>query len=305
MLLDLFTLNTGDQYYSNDTSWIYDLLIQIASALLGFIGAYLIFQFGIKRERRASELKEEKRLKDLLHFVRVSLQTNIEPISAQIKAIDELIAQLKTESVIDLKLTLNTSIDFVEWMKSVDMKDLQNAFFLYVKTKNPHERYSNFIKHLLHLRNISDFLATDFKNITIESNKFESLFYEGKTILFEKLDKAKKTYLEAQNKHLQTEEMALLKAVDDFSKEKDVVKRNDMFFTYKYFITPLVDLAKTNQDPTLLKGCRICGYAFESYKKVQLINQKRFTNYREGLAKANGFFPELIAELEKTQTISH
>jgi len=113
MLLDLFTLNTGDQYYSNDSSWVSELLIQIISALLGFIGAYLLFQFGIKKERRINELKEETRLKDLLHFVKVSIQTNVEPINNQIKAIDELITQLKSESVIDLKLTLTTSLDFL------------------------------------------------------------------------------------------------------------------------------------------------------------------------------------------------
>jgi hypothetical protein len=302
MLLSLFTFNTGDQYYSNDNSWVSDLLIQIVSALLGFIGAYLLFKFGIKKERRASDLKEEARLKDLLHFVKVSLQTNVEPINAQVKAIDELITQLKSESVIDLKLTLNTSLDFVEWMKSVDMKDLQKAFFLYVPTINPHERYSYFIKHLLHLRNISDYIATDFKNIILESNEFESKFDEGKTILFEKLDKAKKTYLEAHNKHLQTEERSLMKAVNDFFKETDVVKRNEMFFTYKHFVTPLAELAKENQSPVLLKGCRLCGYAFESYKKCQLINQKRFSNYRDGLAKANAFFPALIEELSQVTT---
>jgi hypothetical protein len=304
MLLDLFTLNTGDQYYSNDSSWVSELLIQIISALLGFIGAYLLFQFGIKKERRINELKEETRLKDLLHFVKVSIQTNVEPINNQIKAIDELITQLKSESVIDLKLTLTTSLDFVEWMKSVDMKDLQKAFFLYVPAKNPHERYSNFIKHLLHLRNISDFIATDFKNIIVESNEFERKFDEGKTILFEKRDAAKKTYLESQYKHLQIEERELLTAVGDFFKETDDVKRNDMFYTYKHFVTPLIELAKVNQDPALLKGCRICGYAFESYKKVQLMNQKRFSNYKDGLTKANEFFPELISELEKTPTIS-
>ncbi len=304
MLLDLFTLNTGDQYYSNDSSWVNDLLIQIASALLGFIGAYLIFQFGINRERRANDLKEEKRLKDLLHFVKVSVQTNVEPINGQIKAIDELITQLKSESVIDLKLTLNTSIDFVEWMKSVDMKDLQKAFFLYAPTNNPHELYSNFIKHLLHLRNISDFIATDFKNIAVESNEYERKFDEGKTILFEKLDLVKKTYFESQYKHLQIEEFKLLKAVETFFKETDNSKRNDMFFTFNYFVTPLIKLANTNQDPELLRGCRLCGYAFDSYKKIQEVNQRRFTNYKQGLVNANGFFPELTSELDKISIIA-
>jgi hypothetical protein len=300
----LFTISTGDNYYENENSFFSELAIQIISALFGFIGAYLIFQFGIKKERKANALVEEKRLKDLLSFVKVSLQTNIAPIINQIEDFKYLIEQLKSETVTDIKLNVATSLDFVEWMKSVDMKELQKAVYLYYPGKDRHIQYGVFIKHLLHLKNITFHLEEDFLNITRQSNKFETLFNEGKAHIFERIEISRKTLIEAQNRHMHVEEIQIAEAVDLFFKEQNEVKRNDMFFTYNILIKPLIAVAKLTRDPILIKGIRLCDFAFESYKKNQLINQNKFENYKQGLQGAIDYFPAFISELEKIPAVT-
>jgi hypothetical protein len=283
------------------------LIIQLISFCGAVILALLVFYLNKRKERKL----KEKNLFDVLTFVKTSLKMNLRPIESQINSINKLLDQLKEEKVMDLHLQLSTSLDFSEWTKGVDMIEIKKSFFKHFNfsdrskswnEKNKTYYYNQLVILILHLRKVSSSYEEDFKQGLSEGNKFEKIFDEGKTILFEYLDVIKYTYVSAHNKEKQILEKEVMSAVDSHFAIKEDILRNDMYSTWEKLVLPMADIFKKNLNLyDIVKGVRICGYAFDSYKKSVQFTKSRFTYHKDSLVWSHKRISVLIRSIEKLE----
>lgn len=289
-------------------NFLENLVIQIISFLGALIVAYQIFFSSKVNEKK----KESDRLFDILTFVKKSLQLNITPIKNQITYVQDLLDKLKEKKIIDLHVKNNTSIDFVEWTKGVDMIEIKNAYFEHFnnnaldRNKNEENKtkiYDKLVKVLLQQIKTAKVFEENFKLAMEETNKFEQMFDEGKTIIFEMLDVVRYTYTNAQNKHLLDFEKDIMTAVNNHYAIEDTVARNDMYSTMENLIKPLLPLyEKYSNKHELIRAIRQCHFAFDSYEKSKTFSTYRFTNYKESLEESLASIHEIISTIESVES---
>ncbi len=287
----LFNINTGDNYYTDTSSFWSDLPIQIIAALLGFIGAWLIFKIGNEKEKKEKTKIEKDTEISLLSFIKISLQRSINAIVVQKKYLDYFVNTVNINNP-NINLKINTSVNF-EWITSIKMIDFRKSFFQIFGTSNKDKSYyfNEFINHTIHLKKVHEKMETDNEIIRNSIKNY-----------VEEFDKA---YLNFQKKTLIIlDKIPISSKLPQFEKElSDILRhytyspqeiRENPAFKYYTLIAPIRGISKEFKRNDAVDEIKAVTYYYKYLNQSFNTLIYQFTGYRNSY-KASGNRLSVIA----------
>ncbi len=149
------------------------------------------------------------------------------------------------------------------------------------------------------IKRFSNDIIPDFNNFIERGNYYEKLFDESKTNLIEFADEHKRKFKAGSG--FTDDEKLFMTCTNDWYKESDTIKRNEMFFTFSNLIQKMEPYVVKTWDKLVLKCMRDSSFAYDNYVKHLKVNQSKFSALKVNLEAILKDFEDLLKGLGKTE----
>jgi len=279
------------------------LIIGIISSVLGFGGAYFLFQRGMKKEKEKLTNIEEKELNDFFSFLLFSCKRICIPALRQIESLKAFLSLLDEKKVLDLYIADVTSFNF-KWFEDIDKIRLQKSF-LEICPGSIEEKtnlYTDLLTSIDLMDTTKKMLKSDFDFTMVTALKHENGFNHGKVAVFKIYDDIRIKW-RAANK-TDSSLSAFEKAMLDVAKEWYTIKepeRLDMYVVWDKFLSrkELAEIALNYNQPQILDSLRECSYAFNNYIKNKDIAKFKFGNHLKNIEDSIGKIDNILKKTGK------
>lgn len=283
-------------------SFYTDLMVQVIATGLTFIFGYKLLSFQFRNDDRKIKNEERNKLLQVLDYAQVSIINDIKKLESQIKSITDFISQLESGIAVEI-YHLNPVVSLNgEWINSMDRVLFYKAFMKYYfadTNEIKYDHYNKLFSNISFIKRFANDIIPDFNNFIERCNYYEKLFDESKTNLIEFADEHKRKFKAG---YLFTEDEKLfMTCTNDWYKESDTIKRNEIHFTFSNLIQKMEPYVINTWDKLVLKCMRDSSFAYENYVKHLKVNQSKFSALKASLEAIIKDFENLLKGLEKTE----
>ncbi|MES1221790.1 MAG: hypothetical protein ABUT20_40205 [Bacteroidota bacterium] len=263
----------------SDPLWL-KFLPGILSSLIGFVGAYILFWNGFKKQKEKEKQKETDELIDYFQYLVFSVKRILGPSNSQRESFIKLVEQLKIEKASDYHFSEISSFNF-KWFDEIDKSKAQKAFFENFEgsEEDKYYYYNQLLKSIDLLSLIARSYKPNFEHFLSKSISYNGSFKEWILTPIRMIDIIVGKDLE----NLNPLESEMLTNSIEWYKIKDEAERFDIYTTYSKWIVPMGKMQHLHLDPDLLKALRHLTSSYGNFKKNQDHIRFTFENYIKAL----------------------
>lgn len=155
----------GEHFYQSDeSSWIFSLLITLIGTFLGFLFALLLDKWVDRRNQKRKEIDETNKKLDVLKYLKTVLDSLISYIPKQTEKIKKFSTELKKSPLEIVHPEILATYDLLR-LRNADNVNTQEAYInFFHDSENPYKDYKNLFAH-------GDYLLREMDSIETQTEK--------------------------------------------------------------------------------------------------------------------------------------
>ncbi|NDK57379.1 hypothetical protein [Pontibacter fetidus] len=124
------------EFHGEDSSWLKDLLVSSIGALLGFVGAFLIFKYQLKIDREKAEKSEAAAIERKLHYFAALTHKIISSSKEQAEHLNRFCDSFNKDPFFMPRPALVSTLDIKRFSESLNHEEYYHAYITKFGLKN-------------------------------------------------------------------------------------------------------------------------------------------------------------------------